>query len=86
MMKQKAVSGFLMTVCFVSGTCMLISELVSLAGKSGYEKTVRPYSLHSAAECWFLFRYCFPWRERIFSPEAFSENRKNKNEVSFADL
>lgn len=40
MMKQKAVSGFPMTVCFVSGICMLISGLVSLAGKSGYEKTV----------------------------------------------
>lgn len=39
MMKQKVVSGFLMVVCFVAGICMLISGLVSLAGKSGYEKT-----------------------------------------------
>ena len=85
-MKQKVVSGFLMVICFVAGICMLISGLVSLAGKSGYEKTVRPYSLHSAADRGYSFRYCLFWRARIFSPEAFSENRKNKNEVSFADL
>lgn len=40
MMKQKVISGFLTVVCFVAGICMLISGLVSVAGKSGYEKTV----------------------------------------------
>ena len=38
---QKVISGFLMSVCFVAGVCMLVAGMVSLVGRGGgYEKTV----------------------------------------------